>query len=83
MDAKFTGSSHYVASQDLMTTVNIAVTLQKPQLIKGELTSPINPAPGCAFAARCEFACDKCRQGDIPMTKVGEDHYAACVLLEK
>ena len=36
MDAKFTGSSHYVASQDLMTTVNIAVTLQKPLLIKGE-----------------------------------------------
>ena len=56
---------------------------EEAQLIKGELTSPINPAPGCAFAARCEYACDKCRQGDIPMTKVGEDHYAACVLLEK
>ena len=38
---------------------------------------------GCAFAARCEHACDRCRQGDIPMTCVGEDHYAACVLLEK
>ena len=56
---------------------------EEAQLIKGELTSPINPAPGCAFAARCEHACDRCRQGDIPMTCVGEDHYAACVLLEK
>ena len=36
MDVKFTGSSHYVASQDLMNTVNIAMTLQKPLLIKGE-----------------------------------------------
>ena len=36
MDTKFTGSSHYVASQDLMNAVNIAVTLQKPLLIKGE-----------------------------------------------
>ena len=36
MDAKFTGSSRYVASDDLMNTVNIAMTLQKPLLIKGE-----------------------------------------------
>ena len=36
MDVKFTGRSHYVASQDLMNTVNIAMTLQKPLLIKGE-----------------------------------------------
>ena len=36
MDTKFTGSSNYVASQDLMETVNIAVALQKPLLIKGE-----------------------------------------------
>ena len=36
MDTKFTGSSRYVASGDLMNAVNIAVTLQKPLLIKGE-----------------------------------------------
>ncbi len=36
METKFTGSSRYVASPELMSTVNIAVTLQKPLLIKGE-----------------------------------------------
>ena len=36
METKFTGSSRYGASQDLMNAVNIAVTLQKPLLIKGE-----------------------------------------------
>lgn len=36
MNTKFSGSAHYVASQDLMETVNIAVALQKPLLIKGE-----------------------------------------------
>ena len=36
METKFTSSSRYVASQDLMNAVNIAVTLQKPLLIKGE-----------------------------------------------
>ncbi|MBE6940608.1 MAG: MoxR family ATPase [Ruminococcaceae bacterium] len=32
----FSGSSQYVASQELMSTVNIAIALQKPLLIKGE-----------------------------------------------
>ena len=36
MNATFTGTSQYVASDELMTAVNIAVTLQKPLLIKGE-----------------------------------------------
>ena len=36
MEQTFTGSSSYVASAELMDAVNIAVTLQKPLLIKGE-----------------------------------------------
>ena len=36
MTNHFTGSNQYVASQDLMNAVNIAVTLQKPLLVKGE-----------------------------------------------
>lgn len=36
MNQAFTGSDRYVASADLMNTVNIAMTLQKPLLIKGE-----------------------------------------------
>lgn len=36
MNATFTGTNQYVASDDLMNTVNIAITLQKPLLIKGE-----------------------------------------------
>ena len=33
---KFTGSQHYIATDDLMLAVNAAVTLQRPLLIKGE-----------------------------------------------
>ena len=36
MNQSFSGSSRYVASDELMMAVNIAVTLQKPLLIKGE-----------------------------------------------
>jgi MoxR-like ATPase len=35
-DGKFTGTSSYVATDDLMMAVNAAVTLQRPILIKGE-----------------------------------------------
>ena len=30
--------------------------------VKGELPSPINPPPGCAFHRRCPFATDLCAQ---------------------
>ena len=33
---KFTGTDSYVATDDLMTAVNAAITLQRPLLIKGE-----------------------------------------------
>ena len=36
MNKEFKGSEQYVASGELMTAVNIAMTLQKPLLIKGE-----------------------------------------------
>ena len=35
-DGKFTGTSSYVATDDLMMAVNAAVTLERPILIKGE-----------------------------------------------
>ena len=35
-DQKFTGTSSYVATDDLMMAVNAAVTLERPILIKGE-----------------------------------------------
>ena len=46
MNETFRGSSQYVASEDLMTAVNIAVTLEKPLLIKGE------PGTGKTMLAR-------------------------------
>lgn len=36
MEAKFTGSKDYVASEELMAAVDVAIALQKPLLVKGE-----------------------------------------------
>lgn len=48
------------------------------KLLEGEVTSPVNPAPGCRFAARCPYAEDACRQGDMALEEVEAGHFAAC-----
>ena len=53
------------------------------ELIKGEITSPINPDPGCRFAARCPYATEKCTTKGINLREVGFEHQAACVLYEE
>jgi oligopeptide/dipeptide ABC transporter ATP-binding protein len=46
--------------------------------LKGELTSPINPKPGCRFASRCPYAKDICFK-ENPQTKLfGENHMVNC-----
>ncbi len=49
-------------------------------LLEGELTSPIDPEPGCRFAKRCPYATERCKSSDIPLKEVEEGHTAACVL---
>ncbi|MBQ7371452.1 MAG: peptide ABC transporter ATP-binding protein, partial [Blautia sp.] len=49
------------------------------ELIRGEVTSPVNPKPGCRFASRCPYVTDACRQGDIPLREVENGHFAACI----
>ena len=52
------------------------------KLIRSEITSPINPKPGCRFAARCEYATEACRQKAPELKDVGGSHYCACYLTE-
>lgn len=48
------------------------------KLIKGELSSPINPKPGCRFAARCPYAKDICFKESPAMEEVMPDHFVSC-----
>lgn len=47
------------------------------QILQGEVTSPIEPAPGCRFAARCRYATDECR-GEQKLRNVTEGHSVMC-----
>lgn len=46
--------------------------------LEGEITSPINPAPGCRFAARCPLANDSCKKADPELREVKPGHFVAC-----
>ena len=50
----------------------------KRQLIKGEVTSPIDPDPGCRFASRCPYATAECVAGDLPMQEISPGHQIRC-----
>ena len=57
-------------------SVDIHKPMQRIQL-KGEITSPINPKPGCRFAARCPYACEKCEQPQV-LEEVKPNHFVQC-----
>ena len=53
----------------------------KPRdVISGEVTSPVNPKPGCRFAARCPYAEPECTAADIPLKEVSSGHFVSCIL---
>lgn len=56
---------------------------QEIQTIAGEITSPINPKPGCRFAARCPYAMEVCFARQPEMHEVSGNHLVACHLLDK
>lgn len=46
-------------------------------LLKGEIVSPIDPKPGCRFAARCPYACEACDKPQI-LEEVRPNHFVSC-----
>lgn len=46
-------------------------------LLKGEITSPINPQPGCRFVARCPYATPECSK-EQELREILPNHYVAC-----
>ena len=54
---------------------------KEPELLRGEIQSPIDPPPGCRFAPRCPHACEKCTAADIPLREIAPGHLVSCVML--
>ena len=50
----------------------------KRELIRGEVTSPIDPKPGCRFASRCPYATEECKNPDLPLREISQGHFVRC-----
>ena len=52
-------------------------------ILKGELSSPIDPPDECRFAKRCKYACEKCKEKTPPLVEISPNHFVACALHSK
>jgi peptide/nickel transport system ATP-binding protein len=50
---------------------------KKRILLQGEITSPINPKPGCRFMARCPYAIEACKEPQI-LEECAPGHFVSC-----
>ncbi|MBR3742157.1 MAG: ATP-binding cassette domain-containing protein [Clostridia bacterium] len=62
-------------------STNIHQPMQRIRL-KGEITSPINPKPGCRFAARCPYATEACQQPQ-KLEEVSPGHFVSCCRIKE
>ena len=55
----------------------------KMEIVRGELTSPIDPEPGCRFAPRCSYFQPSCSGQEIELHEISPNHFVACPVMEK
>jgi oligopeptide transport system ATP-binding protein len=69
----------------LLSSIPIADPIKTRQnqriIIKGEVSSPINPKECCLFADRCPYATKRCYEEKPQKKEVGPGHTACCHLL--
>ena len=51
--------------------------------LKGELTSPINPEPGCRFAKRCPYATEGCTSNEMTLKEMEPGHFVSCRMVQE
>jgi oligopeptide/dipeptide ABC transporter ATP-binding protein len=71
---------HHPYTRALLSAIPTVDTAHKPERIKlpGEMPSPMNPPPGCAFHPRCPYAKDVCRTLEPKLETGRGDHAVAC-----
>jgi peptide/nickel transport system ATP-binding protein/oligopeptide transport system ATP-binding protein len=71
-------------TQALLASVPVADPKAKrlTPMIDGDVPSPINPPPGCAFHTRCRYAMDRCKVERPVLADASAKHQVACWLNE-
>jgi len=67
----------------LLSAIPIPETGKKPKrfLLKGEISSPINPKNECRFSKRCSFVVEKCKNSCPGLREIKPEHFVACHLV--
>lgn len=58
------------------------VGIERPEriLLRGEISSPIDPPDECRFAKRCNYVCDQCHKSCPQLVEISEGHFVSCHL---
>jgi len=67
----------------LLSAIPVPRIHDRPEriILRGEISSPINPEPMCRFAGRCNEAMDICHREEPRLIEVTPGHFMACHLL--
>jgi len=77
-DELFENQLHPYSKALLSAILSVDIHRKKSRiLLKGEISSPINPKPGCRFAARCLYAGENCRKPQN-LAEVKPGHFVSC-----
>ena len=49
-----------------------------PEILEGDIPSPVNPPKGCKFHTRCKYCTEVCTQVVPQMQEVRPNHFVAC-----
>lgn len=77
-------STYHPYTKALLAAIPVPIPHMRKEsdILKGEITSPINPPPGCRFAPRCQHCMDKCRKEDPKFQEISPGHFVACHLYD-
>ena len=78
----FTRPRHPYTRMLLEAVPDLELTGSTRKAVEGEIPSPIDPPPGCAFHPRCPFANERCRR-ELPGQTVVGSTSVACHAVEE
>ncbi len=76
------GNPIHPYTQGLLDAIPVPSLKARKQLnvMKGEVSSPIDPKPGCRFAPRCPQATPDCQRPGLELKEVRPGHFVSCFL---
>ncbi len=51
---------------------------KSPEVLEGDIPSPVNPPKGCKFHTRCKYCTEICKQVVPEMREIRPEHFVAC-----